>query len=222
MFSSCYIARISLGADHQIDAIVIFFKKFAMISADHRKLYKSLNNPHFMARLRKFRAYRRLERPNTRISKYKKMSYVKANPKHIVVRFDMGNQVKKFPLVLELKSKVDLQIRHNAIESARQSCNKLLETKIGPNDYALKVMVYPHHILRENPLAAGAGADRFSTGMAHSFGKPMSVAARVTKSHPIFRLSLNKEKLQVGMAALTRARYKLPCDCIIDVKEIKA
>ena len=44
-----------------------------------------------MAKLRKFVAYRRLERPYTRVSKYRKKSYVRANPNVIVVKFDMGN-----------------------------------------------------------------------------------------------------------------------------------
>jgi large subunit ribosomal protein L10e len=82
-------------------------------------------------------------------------------------------------------------------------------------------MAYPHHILRENPLAAGAGADRFSTGMAHSFGKPISVAAQFKKGQPVFRLAINKEKLEVGRSALKRAQYKLPCDCLIEVFENK-
>jgi large subunit ribosomal protein L10e len=174
-----------------------------------------------MARLRKFCGYRRLERPYTRISKYKTKSYVKANPRHVIVRFDMGNQVKKFPITMELITKAALQIRHNALESARQTCNKLLETKLGPKDYALKVMAYPHHILRENPLAAGAGADRFSTGMAHSFGKPISVAAQFKKGQPVLRLSVNKEKMEVGRSALKRAQYKIPCDCLITIRENK-
>jgi large subunit ribosomal protein L10e len=170
-----------------------------------------------MARLRKFCGYRRLERPYTRVSKYKKQSYIKADPRHVIVRFDMGNQVKKFDYHLDLKAKASLQIRHNAIESARQTCNKWLESKIGLNDYSLKVMIFPHHILRENPLAAGAGADRFSTGMAHSFGKPVSVAAQVKKGQTMFRVSLNKDKLEVGRAALKRAQYKFPCDCLIEI-----
>ena len=56
-----------------------------------------------MARIRKFTAYRRLERPYTRISKYKKKSFIKANPKHIIVRFNMGNPKKKFKYTLTLK-----------------------------------------------------------------------------------------------------------------------
>jgi large subunit ribosomal protein L10e len=175
-----------------------------------------------MARIRKFAAYRRLERPYTRISKYKKKSFIKANPKHNIVRFNMGNLKKKFKYTLELKAKTDIQIRHNAIESARQSSNRLLEKEIGVNDYRLNISVYPHHILRENPVAAGAGADRFSTGMSHSFGKPMSVAAQVKKGQAIFRLSVNKDKLTMAREALKRVQHKLPCTCLIETIENKS
>ena len=71
-----------------------------------------------MARLRKFVAYRSLERPYTRISKYNKKSYIKSRPHMVLVKFNMGDLKKKFPVRLQLKTKTDLQIRQNAIESA--------------------------------------------------------------------------------------------------------
>ena len=174
-----------------------------------------------MARLRKFTSYRRLERPYTRISKYKNKSFIKAQPRHTIVRFNMGHLKKKFKYSLDLKSKSDLQIRHNAIEAARQSSNRLLENQIGPKDYSLNIMIYPHHIIRENPVAAGAGADRFSTGMSHSFGKPHSVTAQVKKGQTLFRLSVNKNNLKIAREALKRVQKKLPCGCLIETKENK-
>jgi large subunit ribosomal protein L10e len=174
-----------------------------------------------MARIRKFVAYRRLERPYTRVSKFKKKSYVKSTPHKTTVRFDMGKRKKKFEYSLDLVSKADLQIRHNAIESARMTCNRVLENQAGKNAYFLRIAIYPHHILRENPLAAGAGADRFSTGMAHAFGKPISSAARVRKNQILFHLNINKQNLELGKAALKRAAKKLPCSCLLKIKEAK-
>lgn len=173
-----------------------------------------------MARLRKAVAYRRIERPYTRISKYKKMSYVKSNPHKVTVRFDMGKR-KKYDYALDLISKTDLQIRHNAIEAARMTSNRVLETRVGKNEYFLRMCIYPHHILRENPLASGAGADRMSTGMAHSFGKSISSAAQVRKGKVLVHLELNKQHLELGKLALKRASYKLPCACITRIVENK-
>ncbi len=174
-----------------------------------------------MAKLRKFVAYRRIERPYTRTSKYKKQAFIRMTPQVKIVRFTSGSQTKKFNYTLHLLSKADLQIRDNALESARQTSNRLLETTLGTSNYFMRVKTYPFHVLRENPLASGAGADRFSTGMQKSFGKPIGNAARIKKGDTIFELSVNKEHLDTAKEALHRALTKLPCSCIIDVSENK-
>ena len=174
-----------------------------------------------MARLRKFVAYRKLERPYTRTSKFKAKSYIRMTPHVKVVRFDTGDVNKIFKYTLNLLSKSDLQIRDNALESARQTSNKLLETYLGLNGFHLKVKVYPYQVLREHALASGAGADRFSSGMAHSFGKPAGLAARVKKGQAIFQVSVDKQNLGVAKQALERASKKLPCSCTIQMIEGK-
>jgi large subunit ribosomal protein L10e len=172
-----------------------------------------------MARIRKFVAYRRLERPYTRVSKYRKKAFIRGSPNIHIVKFDLGNAAKDFKYKVNLISTTDLNIRHNALESARMTSNKVLETKLGKNAYHMRVKVYPHHVLRENPLAAGAGADRMSTGMSHSFGKPISAAARVFKGQTIFSIGVDKQNLATAKAALKRASYKMPCKCTIQVEE---
>jgi large subunit ribosomal protein L10e len=174
-----------------------------------------------MARIRKGCAYHRLERPYTRTSKFRKKSFIKANPVVRVVRFDMGNSNKKFKYTLTLVSGRDIQIRDNALESARQTSNRVLEKTLGTSGYFLRVKSYPHHILRENPLASGAGADRFSTGMQKAFGKPIGNAARVKKGQTIFEVKINKANLPLARKAFTRASQKLPCSCTIQIKENK-
>src|SRR3989344_5417395 len=118
-----------------------------------------------MARLRKFSAYQRIERPYTRKSKYKKKDFIKGAPPVRIVAFDMGNLKRKFESSFSLVSKENVQVRQNAIESARMTANRYLEKNLGKTGFHLKIRIYPHHILRENPLASGAGADRMSTGM---------------------------------------------------------
>ena len=174
-----------------------------------------------MARLRKFVAYRRLERPYTRTSKFKAQSYIRMTPNVKVVRFDSGDSTKNFKCTLNLLSKSDLQIRDNALESARQTSNKLLESHLGLKGFHLRVKVYPYHVLREHALASGAGADRFSSGMAHSFGKPIGIAARVKKGQAIFQVDVDKNNLAIAKQALERASKKLPCSCTIQLIERK-
>jgi large subunit ribosomal protein L10e len=174
-----------------------------------------------MARLRKFVAYRRLERPYTRISKYREKSYIRGNPHKVIVKYEMGDQNTDYDLQLDLVSKDQLQIRHNSLESARMSCNRLLETTLGKNGYHLILRKYPHHILREHSIASGAGADRLSTGMARPFGKPVSAAARVLIGDIIFSLWVNKNNLELAKKALRRAQYKMPCSYITVIHDLK-
>ena len=166
-------------------------------------------------------AWRKLERPYTRKSKYRKKAFVRAVPNNKIVKYVMGNQKKEYSYVLSLRSKADIQIRHNALESARKTANKLLETK-APVNYKLRIKAYPHHILRNNPLAAGAGADRMSTGMSHSFGKAVGIAAQIRKGQAIIEVEVNKDKITVAKQALDRARKKMPCDCSISIDEREA
>lgn len=134
----------------------------------------------------------------------------------------MGSDTKKFDYTITLSAKKGLQIRDIAIESARQTSNRMLEKKLSKSDYKMKILVYPHHVLRENPLASGAGADRLSTGMAHSFGKPIGVAAQVPKGKDLIRIDVNANNLETARTAIKRAQYKFPCACSINViKNVK-
>ena len=166
-----------------------------------------------MAKLRKGVAYRKLERPYTRRSKYRNKNYVRASPHNLIVRYDMGELQRKFEYKMEIKAMKGLQIRHNALEAARKSSNRVLEKKTGKVGFRLKLLVFPHHVLRENPLASGAGADRMSTGMAHSFGKPIGLAAQIQKGQTIFEIQVDKNNLLVAKEAAKRIRSKVPCQC---------
>ncbi|MFW5865969.1 MAG: 50S ribosomal protein L16 [Nanoarchaeota archaeon] len=164
-------------------------------------------------------AWRRLERPYTRKSKYRSKAFVRAIPTNKIVKFEMGNLSKEFPYIVRLHSSTDIQIRHNALESGRKTANRALDLGIGKNSYKFLFRVYPHHILRNNPLAAGAGADRMSTGMKMSFGKPVGLAAQIRKGQPIMEVHCNKRNIQVAKKALSRARKKFPKGGYLSVDE---
>lgn len=171
-----------------------------------------------MAKLRKNAAYQALERPYTRISKFKNKSYVRGGFPHLkITKFEMGDSFKQFPVTLKLKVLRSMHVRHNSLEAARMTSNRTLEKALGKS-YYLKVKVYPFHVLRENPLAAGAGADRMSQGMQLAFGKPVGAAARVREGQTVMELRINPENLQLGRQALERAATKLPCACKIVVE----
>ena len=172
-----------------------------------------------MAKLRKGVAYRRIERPYTRKSKYRKKNLVRATPHNLIVKYEMGDLKRRFEYKIDINSKEAVQVRHNALEAARKSSNRLLEKKTGKTGFKLKIRVYPHHILRENPTATGAGADRMSTGMKKSFGKPVGLAAQVRPGQTLFEVHVNKPHLETGRLAAKRISAKMPCKCQVVVNK---
>ena len=170
-----------------------------------------------MARLRKFTAYKNLERPYTRTSKYNKKNFIRGGfPNLKIVKFETGTANGTFDTTVQLLSQGHLNIRHNALESARLTSNKLLEKNLG-KAYHLRIKTYPHHVLRENALASGAGADRLSTGMKKSFGKIVGAAARVKEGQAIMEVRVDKANVKLAKQALERASKKMPCSCKVTV-----
>ncbi|MCK4496707.1 MAG: 50S ribosomal protein L16 [Candidatus Aenigmarchaeota archaeon] len=171
--------------------------------------------------LRPAKCYKKLERPYTRQSRRKpRRGYVKGVPDSKIRKFEMGEAKKDFSLKAFLVSNQGVQIRHNALEAARVTANKYLDNTIGKENYFLKILVYPHHVLRENRLATGAGADRFQTGMRKAFGKPIGTAARVRPGQNLMEVRLDSSKQKFAKDALRRASAKFPTTCRVIYEKI--
>lgn len=172
-----------------------------------------------MAGLRPGRCYRTLERPYTRQSRrVPKKGFVKGVPASKITTFEQGKK-GSYDKKLFLTAERDVQIRHNALESARISSVQTLEKGLGKGaQFFLKIRVYPHHVMRENALATGAGADRFQQGMRQSFGKPTGTAARVCSGQKLMEIHVNSAGVRTAKKALKRASYKFPTPCKIVVE----
>ena len=171
--------------------------------------------------LRPAKCYRKIERAWTRISKKKpKKSYVKGVPAKKIVKFETGDPKRKYDVRGFLISQKAVQIRHNALEAARVAANRYLDKSVGKDSYFLKVLVYPHHVLRENAIATGAGADRFQTGMRKAFGKPIGTAAQVKPNQRLMEVRVEKAKEQEIKEALKRASAKFPTTCKIIIEDV--
>ena len=180
-----------------------------------------------MAALRKANAYtKRYARPFTRKSSVRSKAYIKTTPPQKVVKFHMGNyhaymdgKYKYFIRVVSLQS---VQMRDNAIESARQAVNKFLDAKFLGN-YYFGVKVYPHHILRENKMfSGGSKGERVNTGMQLSYGKTIGRAALVPAGKEIFIVAIENEKaMRDTKVFLHKMKSKLPCTSrvIIEIKK---
>jgi large subunit ribosomal protein L10e len=86
-------------------------------------------------------------------------------------------------------------------------------------NFHLKLRVFPHHVLRENKQATGAGADRVSEGMRLAFGKAVGTAARVEKGQAIFTTYTTAQYLDKTKMALRAGGHKLPSPSYITILE---
>lgn len=163
-----------------------------------------------MARIRPGRAVRVINSQAwSRYSvKKPRKNYIKAMPHTSLLIFNMGNKKGNFDLTMNLVAEVPVRLRSNALEASRQMANKFLEKEI-PGQYSLRIVPYPHAVIREKKFATGAGADRISQGMTLSFGRPTAVAARVFRGDVVYELKTLASKRSVGALALKRAAIKL-------------
>jgi len=131
----------------------------------------------------------------------------------------MGDTKTTFPIQALLIAGEEAQIRHNALEAARVASNRVLLNKLG-NAYILRVVPYPHTILRENKMIFGAHADRLQDGMRKAFGKPVGAAARVKVGQAIIEVGVNENAVEVAKEALELGKDKLPIPCRIVIEKV--
>jgi len=150
---------------------------------------------------------------------YTRREYIGGVPGVKIVKFTMGNPDGDFDYRVALLNMREAQIRHNALEAARVAANRVLEESLGASNYVLKVVPYPHHVLREHKRINVAQADRFQEGMKKAYGKPVGVAARVDRGGTVIYAEIDEEGLEAAKEALTRAGHKLPSPFRVIVKE---
>ncbi len=149
---------------------------------------------------------------------YTRREYMGGVPALRINTFDLGTTNGDFPITINMKVKETCQIRHTAMEAARIAANRVMSKTPG-NNYHLKFRIYPHHVLRENKLATGAGADRVSSGMRNSFGKNIGTAARVHAGQVVLTIRVPAANFNSAKLALWKASLKLPTPCFIEVEK---
>lgn len=144
---------------------------------------------------------------------YTRKKYIGGVPHVRVGQFTMGNRHKDFDSEVTLIAEEKCQIKDNALESARVSVTRAMVKTVGEENFRAKILVYPHHVLRENKQATGAGADRLSEGMRRSFGKKIGNAARVKADQPVIKVWVDEKNIDFAKDALRKASMKLPTPC---------
>ena len=144
---------------------------------------------------------------------YIKSRYCRGVPDPKIRIFDCGNKkasVDQFPFVAHLVSDEKEQISSNALEAARVACNKYLIKNCGKEAYHIRTRAHPFHVIRQNKMLSCAGADRLSSGMRHSYGKPMERAARVSIGQAVLSVRAKDANADAVLVALRRAKFKFP------------
>lgn len=150
---------------------------------------------------------------------YTRKEYIRGFPSPKIVKFTMGDTKATFAFQATLIAQKAAQIRHNALEAARVASNRLLQSKLG-NNYVLRILPYPHTILRENKMIFGAHADRLQDGMRGAFGKPIGTAARVKSGQVMIEVGVNEDGIEAAKDALKRGEAKLPIPCRIIIEKV--
>jgi large subunit ribosomal protein L10e len=144
---------------------------------------------------------------------YIKSQYRRGVPDAKIKIYDSGakrTNVDLFPSVAHLVSCEKEQISSCALEAARVSCNKYLVKATGKEGFHLRCRAHPFHIIRQNKMLSCAGADRISSGMRGSFGKPMELAARVEIGQILLSVRTKDGHQKHVLEGLRRAKFKFP------------
>jgi large subunit ribosomal protein L10e len=142
---------------------------------------------------------------------YIKSRYCRGVPESKIRIYDVGNKaapVDLFPFVAHLVCDEKQQISSEALEACRVAVNKYLTKHIGKDAYHIRMRAHPFHVLRANKMLSCAGADRLSSGMRHSYGKPIGVAARVNIGQILVSVRAKDANEKHVIEAIRRGKFK--------------
>lgn len=131
-------------------------------------------------------------------------------PQPRITKFTMGDPSGDFESKVELLSMERAHISHNALEAARIAANRVLESSFSREGFYLKVVQYPHDIIRHHKRVSVAQADRYQEGMKRCYGKPFGTAARIEPGELLITIGVNKSGVDTAKEALKRASAKFP------------
>ena len=152
---------------------------------------------------------------------YTRREFMGGVPGNRILQYESGKPNGDFPVVLNLIPEERGQVRHTALEAMRITAVRELDGAVGRDNYHLQVRVYPHHVLRQNKQASGAGADRVSMGMRLAFGKAIGTAARVEAGQTLLTIKVAPKGFAAAKDAMRKAYNKVASPCRVDVQGLE-
>lgn len=144
---------------------------------------------------------------------YIKSRFCRGVPDSKIRIFDCGAKktpVDVFSFVVHLVSGEKEQLTACALEASRVQANKYLTKTTGKEGYHIRTRCHPYHIVRQNKMLSCAGADRLSSGMRGSYGKPLEKVARIDIGDKIVSVRCKEHNAPHAIEALRRAKFKFP------------
>src|SRR6056297_2836746 len=160
--------------------------------------------------------YREISKPA-----YTRREYITGIPGSKIAQHKMGDinaDPDDYPVQISLVTEEEVQIRHGSLEASRLSGNRYMIKNAGEGNYKMILRKFPHHVIRENKQATGAGADRVSDGMRQSFGKIVGTAARIQEGERLFTAYCEVDQAEEVKEAFRRAYNKISPPCRIKVE----
>ncbi|MFD1587830.1 50S ribosomal protein L16 [Halorientalis brevis] len=160
--------------------------------------------------------YREISKPP-----YTRREYITGIPGSKIAQHQMGNKEadpEDYPVQISLIVEEEVQLRHGSMEASRLSANRHLIKELGEGNYKMVLRKFPHHVIRENKQATGAGADRVSDGMRQAFGKIVGTAARIQSGERLFTAYCEVDQADAVKDAFRRAYNKISPPCRIKVE----
>lgn len=151
---------------------------------------------------------------------YTRQEYIHRVPQSMISRFTLGDSTAEYEFVVSLIASKDARISSNALEAIRITTNKTLAEMLGEKSYLLKIIPYPHLVVREHKFMSFAGADRLSQGMGHAFGRPTKRVAVVRKGKKIISVFVNREGVDAAKKAIKKSSKRLPVKNKISIEEL--
>ena len=152
---------------------------------------------------------------------FTRQEYIHSKPQTKVTRYALGDTKADYDYVVTLVADHSAEIGGSALESARITSNKVISLVTG-QPFLIRVLAYPHEIVRAHKFMGFAGADRLSQGMRKSFGRSTDRAAKVNAGQPFLAIHTMEAGLEKAKEALRRASKKLPVTSKVIVTPLKA
>ena len=114
-----------------------------------------------------------------------------------------------YEICVGMITKRSRRISHFTLEAIRITVTRRLQDALGKEGFHLRVRIHPYDTYREHAMMAFAGADRLSSGMRKSFGRPVGRCARVAAGQLLMEVGCDLKAITVVKEAFRVASNKV-------------